>query len=250
MGKAEKLKEQRKIERIRKQLNKEKRLRVVGMALAGVVLFSVVGGGVFFGVSKWKASTNSTGGDGVTTHKIGERQYSQAPDMQIDTSKTYIAKFESSEGNFEVTLDAKSAPKTSNNFVVLAKDGFYNGLTFHRIVSGFMIQGGDPEGSGAGGPGYTIPAEIGLKHTKGAIATARTSDEVNPERESSGSQFFIDLEDQPSLDEGGYTVFGYVSSGMEVVEKIGLTEVVDNGQGENSKPVKDVLINKITIEVK
>ncbi len=151
-------------------------------------------------------------------------------------------------GTFEITLNAKAAPKTVANFVKLAQQGFYNGLTFHRIVEGFMIQGGDPKGDGTGGPGYTVPAEIGLKHTLGAIAMARTGDQVNPTKASSGSQFYITLAPQPSLD-GQYTVFGYVTSGMEVVSKIGLTPTdVSPQTGEQSTPITPVIINKITIK--
>lgn len=150
-------------------------------------------------------------------------------------------------GTFQVTLEAKAAPKTVENFVKLAKQGFYNGLTFHRIVAGFMIQGGDPNGNGSGGPGYTVPAEIGLKHTAGAIAMARTD---NPEKASSGSQFYITLAPQPGLD-GQYTVFGYVTKGMDIVSKIGLAPTDPtkiNGLGEKSVPLPPVIITKITIQ--
>lgn len=159
-----------------------------------------------------------------------------------------MATIETNMGSFQVTLDGKAAPKTVANFMKLANEGYYNGLKFHRIVSGFMIQGGDPKGDGTGGPGYTVPAEIGLKHTLGAIAMARTGDAVNPNRASSGSQFYVTLAPQPSLD-GLYTVFGAVSSGMDVVSKIGLTPTDVNPQtGEQSVPLKDVVINKITIK--
>lgn len=161
-----------------------------------------------------------------------------------------VATIETSMGTFKVTLDAKAAPKTTSNFAKLAKENFYNGLKFHRIMEGFMIQGGDPKGDGTGGPDYTIPAEIGLKHTKGAIAMARLSDQVNPKRDSSGSQFFVTLEATPFLD-GAYTVFGYVTSGMEIVDKIGKTPTeINPATGEQSVPINDVIIKKITIEEK
>jgi len=159
-----------------------------------------------------------------------------------------MATIETSLGSFEVTLDEKAAPLTVANFVKLANQGFYNNLTFHRIVAGFMIQGGDPKGDGTGGPGYTIPAEIGLKHTAGAIAMARTGDAVNPTKASSGSQFYVTLAPQTSLD-GQYTVFGYVTSGMDVVTKIGHVPVkVNSATGEQSVPLTPVIINKITIK--
>jgi cyclophilin family peptidyl-prolyl cis-trans isomerase len=107
----------------------------------------------------------------------------------------------------------------------LAKGGYYNGLTFHRVVPDFVIQGGDPTGTGSGGPGYTIPAEIKLPHKQGAMAWARTGDEVNPERRSSGSQFYITLKATPFLD-GAYTVFGQTVTGMDVVEKINQGDVI------------------------
>ena len=101
----------------------------------------------------------------------------------------------------------------------LVNKGFYNGLTWHRVVPDFVIQGGDPDGTGAGGPGYTVPAEIKEKHLRGSLATARTGDDVNPKRDSSGSQFYICLAPQPSLD-GQYTVFGGVIKGMDAVDQI------------------------------
>ncbi len=159
-----------------------------------------------------------------------------------------IVKFETSEGSFKVALDGKAAPQTVNNFIKLAKEGFYDGLVFHRIVEGFMIQGGDPKGDGTGGPGYTVPAEIGLKHTKGAIAMARLGDQINPKKDSSGSQFYITLEAQPMLD-GQYTVFGHVSEGMNTIEKIGATPVEPNPMtGEPSVPLKEVKIIKVSVE--
>lgn len=127
-------------------------------------------------------------------------------------------------GSIELELNGKVAPKTVANFVKLAREKFYDGLTFHRVEPGFVIQGGDPLSRtlpagdpklGTGGPGYTVPAEISLTHKKGAIAMARTSDQVNPKRDSSGSQFYIALDALPMLD-GAYTVFGYVTKGMDV----------------------------------
>jgi cyclophilin family peptidyl-prolyl cis-trans isomerase len=147
------------------------------------------------------------------------------PPMIIDPEKAYTATIETAKGDIVCELYAKEAPQTVNNFVYLARAGFYDGLTFHRVVPGFVIQGGDPLGRGNGGPGYTIPAEIGLPHEKGALATARLSDQVNPERASSGSQFYITLDKTPHLD-GGYTVFGQVVSGMPVVESIAIGDVI------------------------
>ncbi len=137
----------------------------------------------------------------------------------VDPAKKYVAIIKTSKGTVECELFAKDAPLSVTNFKYLADNGFYNGLTFHRVEPGFVIQGGDPTATGSGGPGYTIPAEIGHKHLKGALAWARTGDAVNPERRSSGSQFYITLAATPFLD-GAYTVFGQTIKGMDVVEKI------------------------------
>ncbi|HVN88807.1 MAG TPA: peptidylprolyl isomerase [Candidatus Binataceae bacterium] len=133
----------------------------------------------------------------------------------------HYATIETAKGNIVIELYPEVAPKTVANFEKLSKDGFYNGLTFHRVEAGFVIQGGDPQGNGTGGPGYTVPAEISAteKHLRGTIAMARTSDQVNPQRNSSGSQFYICLDAAPFLD-GAYTLFGAVVSGMDVVDKI------------------------------
>lgn len=153
--------------------------------------------------------------------------YDQAPAMQIDASASYEAKISTEKGEIVAELDASAAPRTVNNFVFLARQGFYDGLTFHRVEPGFVIQGGDPLGTGGGGPGYTVPAEIELEHVEGAIAMARMGDQVNPERASSGSQFYITLDETPHLD-GAYTVFGEVVEGMDVVEQIAVGDEIES----------------------
>lgn len=188
-------------------------------------------------------ANNSQQGNNQVTEENTQPTNEQAP-----APDQAMATIETSEGSFKVALDGKAAPLTVANFIKLANEGFYDGLTFHRIVEGFMIQGGDPKGDGTGGPDYTVPAEIGLKHTKGAIAMARLGDPVNPTKASSGSQFYVTLDAQPFLD-GQYTVFGYVVEGMNTVEKIGSTPVEPNpATGEASLPLKTVTINKVTIE--
>jgi peptidyl-prolyl cis-trans isomerase B (cyclophilin B) len=135
--------------------------------------------------------------------------------MTLNASKAYAATLVTSKGTIELSLDAKAAPITVNNFVFLARDKYYDGLTFHRVVAGFVIQGGDPDGNGSGGPGYTIPDEAsGLLHVDGALAMAKSA-----AKDSAGSQFYITLGPQTKLD-GGYTVFGVVTSGKEVVKTI------------------------------
>ena len=131
----------------------------------------------------------------------------------------HYAIIDTERGTIVLELYPEAAPKTVANFETLVNKGFYNGLTWHRVVPDFVIQGGDPDGTGSGGPGYTVPAEIKEKHLRGSVATARTGDDVNPQRKSSGSQFYICLEPQPGLD-GQYTVFGGVIKGMDAVDKI------------------------------
>ena len=152
--------------------------------------------------------------------------YSEPPAMQIDANKTYIATISTAKGDIIVQLDASAAPLTVNNFVFLARQGFYDKLTFHRVEPGFVIQGGDPTGTGGGGPGYKVQAEIQLPHVEGAIAMARQGDQVNPTRASSGSQFYVTLAPTPFLD-GAYTAFGQVIEGMEVVQSIAVGDVIE-----------------------
>lgn len=245
MGKAEKLKEQRKIAKIQKQLTKERKVKTALLILVGIGLGALLGTGVYFGAKFVKSKFFPAKTTTSQTENIN-RKYEKAPDMQIDITKTYVAKFETASGNFEVTMDAKDAPKTVNNFVFLAKNKFYDGLIFHRIVKDFMIQGGDPEGTGVGGPGYKFDDEpVVGDYTQGTIAMANSGKNTN------GSQFFIMTGDYS----GGklpkdYVIFGKVTSGLDVVMKLNDTETTDNGQGEKSKPVAKVVINKVTIEEK
>ena len=146
--------------------------------------------------------------------------------MTFESGKTYKAVIHTKKGKITCELFPERAPLSATNFITLAEGGFYDGLTFHRVVTGFVIQGGDPEGTGQGGPGYTVPAEIGLPHEEGALAWARLPDEVNPKKRSSGSQFYITLDKVPYLD-GEYTVFGHVIDGLDVTKKIGPGDKID-----------------------
>ncbi|MGI6297783.1 MAG: peptidylprolyl isomerase [Saccharofermentanales bacterium] len=156
-----------------------------------------------------------------------------------------IAKLTMSDGSqIRIELDHEAAPITVENFIKLAERGFYNGLIFHRVIKGFMIQGGCPEGSGMGGPGYTITGEFSanrisnpLKHSRGVISMARS---MNPN--SAGSQFFIMHQDSPHLD-GQYAAFGRVIEGMDVVDKIAATKT-----GSQDRPVEEQKIASIEIE--
>lgn len=140
-----------------------------------------------------------------------------APDSQIYTAQIVVENY----GTIEVELDGETAPRTVENFVALARDGFYDGLTFHRIIDGFMIQGGDPEGNGTGGSGANIIGEFAdngienpISHTRGTISMARAK-----KPDSASSQFFIVQTDALYLD-GQYAGFGHVTSGMEIVDQI------------------------------
>jgi len=150
-----------------------------------------------------------------------------------------IAHFETTEGEFRIELFEDKAPITTKNFIDLAERGFYDGVIFHRVIDGFMIQGGDPTGTGRGGPGYTIPDEFHpeLRHDgEGVLSMA------NAGPNTGGSQFFITLAATPWLDRR-HSVFGRVVEGMDVVRKIGR---VPTGPGD--RPLRDVVMTKVTIE--
>ena len=151
-------------------------------------------------------------------------RFSGPAPTSIKPGTIYLATFVTAKGNIVAELYTDT-PESLNNFVTLAQNGFYDGLTFHRVEPGFVIQGGDPAGDGSGGPGYTIPAEIKHEHSRGALAWARTGDQINPERRSSGSQFYITLDETPFLN-GAYTSFGYVIQGMDVADQIAVGDVI------------------------
>ena len=150
-----------------------------------------------------------------------------------------IAEFTTNKGTFEAELFEDKAPITTKNFIDLSEKGFYDGLIFHRVIDGFMIQGGDPKGNGTGGPGYTIPDEFdpSLKHDDEGILSM-----ANAGPNTGGSQFFITLAATPWLD-NHHAVFGKVIKGMDVVRDIGHTQT-----GSGDRPVHDVVIEKITIK--
>ena len=151
----------------------------------------------------------------------------ESNDMKPTLIEEDIITLVTDDGVIVIKLDSVNCPKHSENFKKLVKEGFYDGTTFHRVIPGFMIQGGDPTSKdannrsspGTGGPGYTVPAEIKNKHKRGTVSAARTGDEVNPQRNSSGSQFFICVTETAFLD-GQYSAFGEVIEGMEVADKI------------------------------
>jgi cyclophilin family peptidyl-prolyl cis-trans isomerase len=165
------------------------------------------------------------------------KSYKEPADQKIDANKKYTATIETDAGTMTAELYPKIAPQTVNAFVFLAREGFYEGVIFHRVIPGFMIQGGDPTGTGTGGPGYKLKAEFNdLKHDKGVLSMARTADP-----NSAGSQFFIMHDRSPHLDRQ-YTGFGKVTSGTDVIDKIATAP-----KGAQDRPNQPVKIKKITI---
>lgn len=164
-------------------------------------------------------------------------QYNQPPVFSLEEEKDYSAEIQTNKGTIYIDLYEKEAPNTVNNFVFLANEGFYNGVIFHRVIQDFMIQGGDPTGTGRSGPGYTFEDEINdINLVKGSVAMANAGPNTN------GSQFFIvTAEETPWLD-GHHTNFGMVTKGMEVVEEIESSKTMTQ-----DKPIEDIIIESITI---
>jgi peptidyl-prolyl cis-trans isomerase B (cyclophilin B) len=162
------------------------------------------------------------------------------PKEKLAAGKTYTAKVVTSCGEFDIALDAKRAPRTGGSFKYLADKGFYDGLTFHRIVSGFVIQGGDPQGNGMGGPGYSVveapPKD--LAYTKGVVAMAKTQDERPG---TSGSQFFVVTAEDAQLP-ADYALLGKVTKGLDVVDKISAVPTTADDQ-----PAEPVVIKSIKV---
>ena len=164
----------------------------------------------------------------------------KTPIMIIDQKKTYTAKMKTSAGEMEIILNAGMTPVTVNNFVFLAKKNFYDNTIFHRAIKGFMIQGGDPNGDGTGGPGYKFDDEpFTGEYTRGTLAMANSGPNTN------GSQFFIMHGDYPLPP--NYVIFGKVIKGLDVVDKIANAPVTMSPSGENSKPVNPVKVLSIEI---
>lgn len=162
------------------------------------------------------------------------------PITQFDKNKTYTAVLKTTEGNIKILLNAQKTPITVNNFVTLARKNFYNNTIFHRVIKGFMIQGGDPNGDGTGGPGYKFSDEsFEGEYKRGTMAMANAGPNTN------GSQFFIMHQDYPLPK--NYVIFGQVIEGIEVVDKIANTPVKPNISGENSKPVNPITVGSVEI---
>lgn len=228
------------------------------LALAGAVLIAACGGDDSDGDGENDSPTsaataaattavqNTPSGGLVSCAKEGDvvANYSE-PEMTIDPNKQYFATIKMDIGDIKLELFPKEAPRTVNSFVFLSREGYYDGVAFHRVLPGFVAQGGDPTGTGSGGPGYTLPLEVNpaRKHIDGAVAMART-----PDPNSAGSQFFIDYGAQPALDPGangpGYTVFGGIVEGRDVLDKI----TPRDPQKPSDRSIACTKINTIEIE--
>ncbi|MGE5436723.1 MAG: peptidylprolyl isomerase [Syntrophothermus sp.] len=191
-----------------------------------------------------KNNESDNQGTDTSTTKNGQKQIMINPDEQLEKGKTYIAQIKTNMGDIEIELFADKTPKTVKNFVLLAKAGYYNGIIFHRVIDGFMIQGGDPTGTGAGGTsiyGEKFEDEINpaLKHdAPGVLSMANAGPNTN------GSQFFITLVPTPHLN-GKHTVFGKVIKGMDIVQKIGKVKT-----DQRDRPLSPVTMEQVNIITK
>ena len=184
----------------------------------------------------WSEDQRKEGGEDM------QRQYSEQPAMRIDPAKRYVGTLQTNKGDIQVEFFPEDAPITVNNFVCLAEDGYYDQTPFHRIVKGFVIQGGDPTGSGSGGPGYRFADEpVTRDYERGTLAMANAGPNTN------GSQFFVVLEDLRGKLPKNYTIFGRVTEGMDVVDAIANTPTVTGRSGENSTPTEPVTLERVTI---
>lgn len=164
----------------------------------------------------------------------------QSSEIQMNQQKEYFAVLTTSVGTIKIELDVKATPITANNFVNLAEKKFYDGTIFHRTIKGFMIQGGDPNGDGTGGPGYTFDDEpFEGEYTRGTVAMANAGPNTN------GSQFFIMHKDYPLPK--NYVIFGKVTEGFEIVDRIAEAPIKISATGENSQPVQPVIIKSVEI---
>ncbi|MEI6570339.1 MAG: peptidylprolyl isomerase [Actinomycetes bacterium] len=185
-------------------------------------------------------TTTASKTSSTTAKPVKKNTNQKAPVLTLDPTKKYTATMETTDGTMVIDLDAKNAPIATNNFVSLSRQGFYDGLTFHRIVKDFVIQGGDPQGDGLGGPGYQVPGEVPTNNYElGSIAAAKTGADAPG---LFGSQFFIVTGDQGVGLPNEYARFGKVSSGLDVALKI-----QDAPKDSNDKPKKPIYIVKISI---
>lgn len=187
----------------------------------------------------------TAGKDSLVSSSASPKQWSAPPKMELDTSVKCEATLHTTDGDIVINLLSSEDPITVNNFVFLATQGFYSNVPFHRVILNFMIQSGDPTGTGSGGPGYTFKDEpVTRDYTRGTVAMANSGPNTN------GSQFFIVQADMTGRLQKNYTIFGEVTSGMDVVDKIANTPVTANAFGEQSKPVKSITIKSVDVTSK
>jgi peptidyl-prolyl cis-trans isomerase B (cyclophilin B) len=225
--------------------------RVVSMLLACTLAFAACGGDDKAGSGSGASTTDAPSGESAMT-ETGCEQVAEPPSKdpaplpkpkrQLDPAKTYVATVATSCGDFEITLDAKRAPKTGGSFATLADDHFYDRTSFHRVVAGFVIQGGDPLGNGQGGPGYSIveapPKD--LTYTRGVVAMAKTAIEAPG---TSGSQFFVVTGEEAPLPPE-YALLGKVTGGQETVDKIATAKT----DIATEAPLDPIVIESIAVE--
>lgn len=208
-------------------------LLLLGVIILSVFLFSK-------NTPSGKTDTNNELKSASSSAGLNKNMYTSPPSMQIDTNKKYTADMVTGMGTIGIELFAKETPQTVNNFVFLSREGFYDGTPFHRIIKGFMIQGGDPNGNGTGGPGYKFADEkITRDYKRGIVAMANSGPNTN------GSQFFIMHQDN-NLPKN-YVIFGQVVKGMDVVDKIADVPVTESDMGEQSVPTEKVTVEKVTV---
>jgi cyclophilin family peptidyl-prolyl cis-trans isomerase len=227
--------------------------------IAGILFVVIVGGawGIRLMSTKTQpAPSEQSAGMPVpetkdVTEKVVEtmkpKQYTSPPPMTIDPKKFYTATIVTDKGTMTVKLFASETPVTVNNFIFLAREGFYASTIFHRIIKGFMIQGGDPLGTGMGGPGYTfVDEKVTRDYTRGTIAMANSGPNTN------GSQFFIMHADYPLPK--NYVIFGAIdpsdTASLQTLDAIATAPTTDNGMGETSKPVTPTVLQSISVEEK
>jgi cyclophilin family peptidyl-prolyl cis-trans isomerase len=255
-----KLHERRQAERRRKQ-----RQRIITLAISGVLVLGLIAGLFLFLANGGKkpsatssthpptpvpgpsvsASPGSTCGYVTKQEQTGDKGAQPLPPFTIDASKTYTVTVKTSMGTFTIRLDDAAAPCAVNSFVYLARRHFYDGLRFHRIVKDFVIQGGDPTGTGGGGPGYSFNDELnnGLTYQVGTVAMANSGANTN------GSQWFVVTGSQGVSLPNQYTIFGNVVKGMDVVQAIGSVKTKGGSGADAQQPATPVTMDKVTITV-
>ena len=249
----QKLAERRAAERRR-----QRRRRIIAGSLVGAL---VLGAGGATALTLLRGGGDPTGGEsptpGPTTSPAtvacgGEvpaaagqpkPTFDAPPEMDVDRSASYVAVIDTSCGRIAAELFPEEAPRNVNSFVFLAREGFFDGLTFHRLEPGFVVQGGDPTGTGSGGPGYALPDELDndLQYEQGTLAMA------NSGPDTAGSQFFIVTGEQGAGLPKQYTIFGRVTDGLRVLERMDTLPVEPNPDGQTHHPVQTIYIERVTI---